>query len=298
MLQAASRQVPADASACCRFIVYYQPMPRLPFSWLPPLAPALFSCCAGEARVDLSRHAPYIRAEWDALREHDAVFLITIRYPVPHDADPATWWAEEQARRAASAEAAAAAAASADGAALADEDHGAGGSRLQLDDAPAAAAAAAASAAPAHAQPPHQQQQHQQQRGGQQRGSGGGGGGGGGRRGAVPDEDDPTFPARMGVVAVRGGEVVEVRDERGDVFNDPHAKPEDRGRKPAGYGRTYKLALDPAQYHADMLTAASGKAGGGDAPDAGVYGTFNLLVRRRGEANNFKAVLATIRDGA
>jgi hypothetical protein len=28
-----------------------------------------------------------------------------------------------------------------------------------------------------------------------------------------------------------------------------------------------------------------------------MYNTFNLLLRRRGEANNFKAVLQTIRDG-
>lgn len=237
--------------------------------------------------MDLSRHAPFIRAEWDGLREHDAVFLVTLRYPVPHDADPAAWWEEEQARRAAAAQAAAAGpAAAADDAGAADEEDGAGGgSRLQLDDAPAAPAPAPA--------------QQQSQRGGQQRG-------GNARRGAVPDEDDPTFPARFGVVSVRGGEIVEVRDERGDVFNDPHAKPEDRNRRPAGYGRTYKLALDPAQYHADMLaaTAAAGSGGkaavaGEGAPlDAGVYGTFNLLVRRRGEANNFKAVLATIRDGA
>jgi hypothetical protein len=33
---------------------------------------------SAEVTVDLSRYAPFIRAEWDQLREHDVVFLIAI----------------------------------------------------------------------------------------------------------------------------------------------------------------------------------------------------------------------------
>ena len=90
-------------------------------------------------------------------------------------------------------------------------------------------------------------------------------------------------------------------------MNDAHARPEDRNRTPVGTRRTLRVLLDPAQYHADVLAgktkaAAAGEGAAGDAaaddPAAEyIYRTFNLLVRRRGEENNFKAVLATIRDG-
>jgi intron-binding protein aquarius len=48
-----------------------------------------------------------------------------------------------------------------------------------------------------------------------------------------------------------------------------------------------QVLLDPAQYHEDTLAVARG----GEV----VYESFNLLMRRRPEANNFKAVLCTIR---
>lgn len=88
------------------------------------------------------------------------------------------------------------------------------------------------------------------------------------------------------------------------MYNDPHARPEERNRRPAGTRRTLRLLLDPAQYHADMLAAkasgsgsSSGTGAASEGAAGGVYSSFNLLIRRRGEANNFKAVLATIRDG-
>jgi hypothetical protein len=43
-------------------------------------------------------------------------------------------------------------------------------------------------------------------------------------RPSVPDEEDFTFPHRMGVTCVRGGEVFEILDEAGKSFNDMSGK--------------------------------------------------------------------------
>jgi hypothetical protein len=107
---------------------------------------------------------------------------------------------------------------------------------------------------------------------------------------SVPPTEDFDFPAKWGVTCVRGCELAEVRDENGNVYNDPSARPEDRGKQPAGTRRSYRVLLDPAQYHSDAVAVAEGRL-----PEL-PYTSCNLLVRRRGEENNFKAVLATIRD--
>jgi len=39
----------------------------------------------------------------------------------------------------------------------------------------------------------------------------------------VPDDDDPSFPHRYGVRLVRGGTIVEIRDEKGTVLTDAFA---------------------------------------------------------------------------
>ena len=224
------------------------------------------------------------------------MFLLTIRCEVPIGTDPNVWWREQEEKREATAAAAAAAASAAAASSTrraaaagdaGDDDEGADTSessdrsRVQLEK----------------QQPTQQQQQHQQHSRPQHATAGGGGGGG--KRGptprsssssSVPDEEDFTFPYRYGVIHVRGAEVYELKDERGEAMNDPHARPEERGRKPVGARRTVRVLLDPAQYHTDTLSFNAGE--GED-----VYASFNLVVRRRGEENNFKAVLATIRDG-
>eukprot|EP00967_Tisochrysis_lutea_P041819 scaffold50291_cov20-Tisochrysis_lutea.AAC.4 len=53
---------------------------------------------------------------------------------------------------------------------------------------------------------------------------------------------------------------------------------------------TLTVALDTAQYQLDMNHMARVKG----AED--MYGTFNLLVRRKAKENNFKPVLESIRD--
>ena len=105
----------------------------------------------------------------------------------------------------------------------------------------------------------------------------------------VPDEEDCTFPRRFGVRAVRGCMVLEVRDEAGVVLSDPALAYEEGGKpEPKGKLRFLRVALDPAQYAADAT-------GHGSPLGTDVYETFNVVVRRHGRENNFKAVLETIR---
>jgi intron-binding protein aquarius len=95
----------------------------------------------------------------------------------------------------------------------------------------------------------------------------------------VPDEDDRTFPGRYGVTCVRGCMILQVKDEQGKVVSEP-GSPE-----PSGSKRVFRVALDPTQYAMDAKSASG----------TDVYQTLNLVVRRHGKENNFKAVLETVR---
>ncbi len=114
----------------------------------------------------------------------------------------------------------------------------------------------------------------------------------------IPDEEDVTFPKRFGVVAVRGCMVLEVRDTEGNVLSDPCQKfqelksnkneEEKEVSKPKNFKRFLKVSLDPAQYAADAT-------GAGSSLGTKVYQMLNVVVRRKGKENNFKAVLETVR---
>jgi len=138
----------------------------------------------------------------------------------------------------------------------------------------------------------------------------------------VADDEDMTFPRRFGITAVRGCMVLEVRDGDGNVLSDPtymHNNDNDDengnnnnkkrqqhkhlkgkgGRKGKGKGkgvdnnrfkRYLRVALDPAQYAADATGSASGSPFG-----TKVYQALNVIIRRHGKENNFKAVLETVR---
>ena len=58
--------------------------------------------------------------------------------------------------------------------------------------------------------------------------------------------------------------------------------------QPVGYSRTIRIRLDPAQFSQDAMAAADGSL------FEDIYTTLNLVVRRRPEENNFKAVLSTV----
>lgn len=104
----------------------------------------------------------------------------------------------------------------------------------------------------------------------------------------LPDEEDITFPQRFGVQFVRGCEVLEVRDEGGNLLNDPIAYQDNQSGEAQGKKRFIKVALDPAQFAWDTH--------GRHNLGTHLYQTLNLVVRRKAKENNFKAVLETIRD--
>eukprot|EP00934_Nitzschia_sp_Nitz4_P008529 Nitzschia sp. Nitz4//scaffold3_size479765//306225//310635//NITZ4_000127-RA/size479765-augustus-gene-1.609-mRNA-1//-1//CDS//3329550839//8519//frame0 len=99
----------------------------------------------------------------------------------------------------------------------------------------------------------------------------------------VPEEEDSSFPKRFGIVAVRGCMVLQVRNEHDTIMSEPGVRLPEKER--GSTKRILKVQLDPAQYSHD-----SRKPNGTD-----IYKGFNLLVRRHGRENNFKAVLETIR---
>eukprot|EP00918_Siedleckia_nematoides_P031293 GHVU01067686.1.p1 GENE.GHVU01067686.1~~GHVU01067686.1.p1 ORF type:complete len:1407 (+),score=272.23 GHVU01067686.1:176-4222(+) len=98
-------------------------------------------------------------------------------------------------------------------------------------------------------------------------------------------ENVTDFPQKMGVVAVRGCEVVDVVDSENNLVSE--LNPGDK-KAPIGEVRTYRVLLDAAQYQLDLRQ--SGEGGGSD-----VYSTLNLVVRRKPEENNFKAILETVK---
>ncbi len=123
--------------------------------------------------VDLNKLAPHIRAEWDLLREHDIVFMMSMTEPKRAADEPTASVRKDVARQ---------------------------------------------------------------------------------------------MRARDSIVSVRGAEVVQVLDEAGKLMND-NTDTGDRGRQPAGFKRTIRLQLDPAQYHLDAL-----------AGNLAVYDGFNIIV--------------------
>nr|XP_027114072.1 RNA helicase aquarius-like [Coffea arabica] len=99
-----------------------------------------------------------------------------------------------------------------------------------------------------------------------------------------------TVPQKLGLQYVRGCEVIEMRDEEGTLMNDFTGRiKRDEWKPPKGELRTVTVALDTAQYHMDVSDIA--EKGAED-----VYGTFNVLMRRKPKENNFKAILESIRD--
>ncbi|CAL9183877.1 unnamed protein product [Musa hybrid cultivar] len=99
-----------------------------------------------------------------------------------------------------------------------------------------------------------------------------------------------SVPQRLGLQYVRGCEVIEIRDEEGVLMNDFTGRiKRDEWKPPKGELRTVTVALDTAQYHMDVADIA-------EKGTEDVYGTFNILMRRKPKENNFKAILDSIRD--
>ncbi|KAJ1567837.1 hypothetical protein HK405_004599 [Cladochytrium tenue] len=104
-----------------------------------------------------------------------------------------------------------------------------------------------------------------------------------------PSADMPPGPAfcrRFGVRHIRGCEVLDVLSsnrEPIDEFDGGKMVRQQTSR------RFLRVLLDPNQYYQDMQRIQKKETDD-------IYASFNLLVRRKPQENNFKAVLETIRD--
>jgi len=95
----------------------------------------------------------------------------------------------------------------------------------------------------------------------------------------IPDEDDIGFRRRFGIVSVRGCTIV------GSLDRDKEVKvAKDSSDNRSSTKRRFLVALDPTQYHRDVIRS-----------DIGVYGRLNVVVRRNGRENNFKPFLESLR---
>ncbi|KAG0055975.1 hypothetical protein BGZ83_006742 [Gryganskiella cystojenkinii] len=98
-----------------------------------------------------------------------------------------------------------------------------------------------------------------------------------------------TFRKHYGLKYVRGCEVVSVIGPNGRPFDYKKSDPQMIQDHRTGNTRTFRVALDPNQYKVDQDNIK--KNGGQD-----IYQSFNIVLRRKPEENNFKPVLETIRD--
>jgi intron-binding protein aquarius len=108
----------------------------------------------------------------------------------------------------------------------------------------------------------------------------------------VPDESkmitngdsNQTDYQKLGIKHIRAAEVIQVLDDNGRPVRDFAGQ--SNGRGPSL--RRLHVKLDAATYKEDLERAAKGN------PD--IYESINVIVRRRGRENNFKAILESIRS--
>ena len=111
-------------------------------------------------------------------------------------------------------------------------------------------------------------------------------------------------------MAVRGCMVLQIRDEEGKILSDPSNQD---ARESEGTKRILRVALDPAQYAMDARSKFGTKVydvSGAPVHEVSpvlcsmfsreycttfLFKSLNLVMRRHGRENNFKAVLETIR---
>ncbi|KAJ1658990.1 hypothetical protein IWQ61_001861 [Dispira simplex] len=106
-----------------------------------------------------------------------------------------------------------------------------------------------------------------------------------------------SFTEHYGIRYVRGCQVCDVLGDDGSPV-DERGKPRDDSRKPRGALRTYRVLLDPNQFAQDLRFREGSTdevSSKGPDDDEDMYTTFNVLIRRKTQENNFKAVLETMR---
>jgi intron-binding protein aquarius len=115
------------------------------------------------------------------------------------------------------------------------------------------------------------------------------------RVGEHPPHQEGRSAADFCLTYIRGAEVVGMLDEDGKIIN--RLNPDAKGL-PRGHVRRVRVHIDPQQYAVDAAArqgrqgAEEGSSGGGDS----VYSSFNVIMKRKAQENNFKAVLECIRQ--
>lgn len=94
----------------------------------------------------------------------------------------------------------------------------------------------------------------------------------------------PSDAQKLGLKCLRAAEVTQVLDEQGRPIRDQDSRNGQRG----GRIRRLQLKIDAAVYKDDLARVNSGK------PD--IYGSINVVVRRKGRENNFKPILESIQS--
>ncbi|KAK4517155.1 uncharacterized protein ATC70_000486 [Mucor velutinosus] len=103
-------------------------------------------------------------------------------------------------------------------------------------------------------------------------------------------KDDEDFRQHYGIRHVRGCEIVDIIGADGRAIDEAtHFTPELKQARWKGSRRTLRVEMDANQYKMDMDKFNTKQAGD-------IHTTFNVLVRRKPQENNFKSVLETIRD--
>ena len=99
-------------------------------------------------------------------------------------------------------------------------------------------------------------------------------------------KEGQDFRQHFGIKSIRGAEIVDIigKDDRPVDDNYRYNHGDENPYK--GHDRTLRLELDPLQYKLDINSKEK----------SDIYQTFNILVRRKPQDNNFKAVLEAMRD--
>ncbi|KAI8907762.1 hypothetical protein DFJ77DRAFT_475234 [Powellomyces hirtus] len=109
---------------------------------------------------------------------------------------------------------------------------------------------------------------------------------------AAHESEGSAFRKKFGLKYIRGCEVADLLGDDGrpvdDFTSSKYASDTQDRPRVTGFRRSLRVNLDPNQYQMDMDRV--------ERKEEDVYPTFNILIRRKPQENNFKAVLDTIRD--
>lgn len=95
---------------------------------------------------------------------------------------------------------------------------------------------------------------------------------------------EPGSAARIGLRYLRAAEVVQVQDDNGRPVRESRGG-EDEARRPRQ--RRLILKIDPIAYEEDRERMSKGKPN--------IYESINVVIRRKGQENNFKSILESIK---